>query len=88
MLEWRPSTEFQILGGLMIVPFCRDGLQSTGSDLTLDASPMSTIAGTATQSSASRDVGFAAKGFFHHDRLLYGIGEFGGERDANGRNSP
>ena len=88
MLEWRPSKEFQIVGGLMIVPFCRNGLQSTGSYLTLDGSPLSSVAGTATQSSAARDVGFEAKGFFLHDRLLYRIGEFSGERDANGRNSP
>jgi hypothetical protein len=88
LLEWRPSKEFQIVGGIMIVPFSRNGLQSTLSYLTLDVSPMSTVSNTATQSSALRDVGFEAKGFFFKDRLLYRIGEFAGERDANGKNSP
>jgi hypothetical protein len=36
----------------------------------------------------TRDVGFEAKGFFFKDRLQYRIGEFTGQRDANGKNSP
>jgi hypothetical protein len=88
LLEWRPSKVFQVVGGLMIVPFSRNGLQSTLSYLTLDVSPISTVSNSATQSSALRDVGFEAKGFFFKDRLQYRIGEFSGERDANGHNSP
>jgi hypothetical protein len=88
LLEWRPTKVFQIVGGMMIVPFSRNGLQSTLSYLTLDVSPISTVANTATQSSALRDVGFEAKGFFLNDHLLYRIGEFSGQRDANGHNSP
>jgi len=88
LLEWRPTSEFQVVGGLMIAPFSRNGLQSTMSYLTLDLSPISTVTNTATQSSALRDVGFEAKGFFYHDHLLYRVGEYDGERDANGHNSP
>jgi hypothetical protein len=88
LLEWRPTTVFQVVGGLMIVPFSRNGLQSTLSYLTLDVSPISTVSNAVTQSSALRDVGFEAKGFFFKDHLLYRLGEFGGERDANGHNSP
>jgi hypothetical protein len=88
LLEWRPSKVFQVVGGLMIVPFSRNGLQSTLSYITLDVSPISTVTNSVTQSSALRDVGFEAKGFFLKDHLLYRIGEFSGERDANGRNSP
>jgi hypothetical protein len=87
LLEWRPTSEFQLVGGLMIVPFSRNGLQSTLSYLTLDVSPISTVSNSATQSSALRDAGFEAKGFFFKDRLLYRIGEFSGQRDANGHNS-
>lgn len=87
MMEWRPSKVFQVVGGLMIVPFSRNGLQSTLSYMTLDLSPISTVTNSVTQSSALRDVGFEAKGFFFDDHLLYRIGEFGGERDANGHNS-
>jgi hypothetical protein len=29
LFEWRPTTAFQLVGGEMIVPFSRNGLQST-----------------------------------------------------------
>ncbi|HEY2018798.1 MAG TPA: porin [Bryobacteraceae bacterium] len=88
LLEWRPTNVFQVVGGLMLVPFTRNALQSTLSYLTLDISPITIVNNAATQSSALRDVGFEAKGFFLNDHLLYRLGEFSGERDANGRNSP
>jgi len=87
LLEWRPTRVFQVVGGLMIVPFTRNGLQSTLSYLTLDVSPISTVTNTVTQSSALRDLGFEAKGFFFDDHLLYRVGEYDGERDVNGHNS-
>ena len=87
LLEWRPSTPFQLVGGMMIVPFSRNGLQSTLSYLTLDVSPISTVSNAATQNTALRDIGFEAKGFFNHDHLLYRLGEFGGQRDVTGHNS-
>jgi hypothetical protein len=87
-LEWRPSQQFQMAGGLMIVPFSRNGLQSTVSYMTLDVSPIATVTNGVTQSSALRDIGFEVKGFFLKDRLLYRLGEFSGARDANGHNSP
>lgn len=88
LMEWRPTKVFQLVGGLMIVPFTRHGLQSTVSYMTLDISPIATVTNTVTQSSALRDVGFEAKGFFFDDHLLYRVGEFSGERDTNGHDSP
>jgi hypothetical protein len=87
VMEWKPTKVFQIDGGLFIVPFSRNGLQSTLSYLTLDVSPLSTVTNSATQSSALRDLGFQFKGFFADDRLQYRIGAFDGERDANGHNA-
>ena len=78
---------FRLVGDEMIVPFSRNGLRSTLSYLTLDVSPIATVSNTATQNTALRDIGFKAKGFFHHDHLLYRVGESGGERDVNGHNS-
>ena len=86
-LEWKPTKVFQIDGGLFIIPFSRNGLQSTLSYMTLDVSPMSTVTNTVTQSSALRDVGFQFKGFFANERLHYRLGAFDGERDANAHNS-
>jgi len=87
LMEWKPTNVFQVDGGLFIVPFSRNGLQSTLSYMTLDVSPLSTITNTTTQSSALRDMGFQVKGFFYKDRLQYRVGAFDGERDANGHNS-
>ena len=86
-MEWKPSKQFQVGGGLFIVPFSRNGLQSTLTYMTLDVSPLSTVTNSSTQSSALRDLGFQFKGFFANERLQYRIGAFDGERDATGRNS-
>ncbi|MBZ5621189.1 MAG: OprO/OprP family phosphate-selective porin [Acidobacteriia bacterium] len=87
LMEWKPSDHFQVDGGLFIIPFSRNGLQSTLSYMTLDVSPISTVTNSTTQSSALRDMGFQFKGFFANDRLQYRLGAFDGERDANGHNS-
>jgi hypothetical protein len=87
MIEWRPAKQLQLSGGLFIVPFTRNGLESTLSYLTLDLSPIAAVNNSATQSSALRDMGFQFKGFFAKDRLHYRIGAFDGQRDANGHNS-
>jgi hypothetical protein len=87
MLRWKPTNEFQVSGGLLFVPFSRNALQSTLSYITLDINPLSVVNNAATQSSALRDVGFQFNGFFAKDRLLYRVGAFSGERDANAHNS-
>jgi hypothetical protein len=86
-VTWKPSKEFQLLGGLMLVPFARNALQSTTSYYALDVSAITTVSNTSTQSSALRDAGFGANGFFFKDHLQYRTGAFQGERDSNGRNS-
>ncbi|HWC95790.1 MAG TPA: porin [Candidatus Sulfopaludibacter sp.] len=87
LMEWKPTKVFQVGGGLFLVPFTRNGLQSTLSYLTLDVSPISTVTNTTTQSSALRDLGFQFKGFFANERLQYRLAEVSGERDANAHNS-
>jgi hypothetical protein len=87
LIEWKPTTVFQVDGGLFIVPFTRNGLQSVFSYITTDISPISTVNNASVQASALRDAGFQFKGFFADERLQYRIGAFDGERDANGHNS-
>lgn len=86
-LEWKPSKPLQIDGGLFLVPFSRNGMQSTLSYYTLDISSLATVANGATQSAGLRDLGFQARGFFLSDRLQYRAGVFQGERDPNAHNS-
>lgn len=87
LLEWKPTKVLQIDGGLFLVPFSRNGLQSTLSYYTVDISPLAAVSNVATQSAGLRDLGFQARGFFLRDRLQYRVGAFQGERDANARNS-
>jgi hypothetical protein len=86
-VEWKADQRFIVSGGLMLVPFSRQTLQSPSSYYTLDVSPITTVANTATQSSVLRDAGFQAKGYFLKDKLQYRMGLFDGERDSNGHNS-
>jgi hypothetical protein len=86
-VTWKPTTVFQMEGGLMLVPSSRQALQSPASYYSMDVSSVSTVNNTATQSSVLRDAGFGARGYFFHDRLQYRMGLFSGERDANAHNS-
>lgn len=86
-MEWKASNAFRLDGGLMLVPFSHNGMQSTVSYYTLDVSPLATVTNSATQSSALRDAGFQARGFFFKNRLQYRTGLFQGERDSTARNS-
>jgi hypothetical protein len=86
-LEWKISNHFRLDGGLIIVPFARQALQSTLSYYSVDISPISTVNNSSTQSSGLRDLGFQARGFFDQDRLQYRLGLFEGERSSTSRNS-
>jgi hypothetical protein len=86
-MEWAPSKILAIDGGFFVVPQSRNAIQSTLSYYTIDISPLSTVNNTSTQSAALRDLGFQARGFFLNDHLLYRVGEFQGERDANAHDS-
>jgi hypothetical protein len=88
LIEWKPRTEFQVNGGLFIVPFTRIGLQSAPTFITVDASATAVVNNAALQTSGLRDTGFQFRGYLANERLQYRIGEFAGERDSNGRNSP
>ena len=86
-LEWKVNHAFRVDGGLMLVPFARQPLQATTSYYQIDISNISTVNNSSTSSSALRDMGFQARGFFLNDHLLYRMGMFEGERDADARNS-
>lgn len=86
-MEYKVNSHLQIAGGEMLIPFSRQGLQSTLSFYSVDISSVSTVNNTALQQSALRDMGFQARGYFLHDRLQYRGGLFAGERDSNGRNA-
>jgi len=86
-VEWKVSSALQISGGEMFAPFSRQEMQSTASYYSIDVSPLATVSNSATSSSAMRDTGFGARGFFLQDHLQYRMGVFSGERDSNAHNA-
>lgn len=86
-VEWKVNRVLQISGGEMFAPFSRQELESPATYYSADMSSVSTVSNAATGSSALRDMGFAARGYFFDDRLQYRAGVFQGQRDANAHNS-
>jgi hypothetical protein len=79
--EWKLRDEFSLIGGLMLIPHNREELTSTSSFMTIDVSPLATIFSGPTQTSATRDTGFQAKGYVADGRLEYRAGFYQGIRD-------
>ena len=88
-VEWKPkgSNAFALDAGLMLVPLCRNCLNSAGTLLALDYGSFSFMENAATQSSVGRDTGFQAKGYLADNRLEYRAGLFQGFRQTGSRNS-
>lgn len=80
--EYKVNDALQLDGGLMLVPLCRNCLQSAASLLPLDYSAYTFTASTPTQSSVGRDVGVQAKGYLLANRLEYRAGLFQGLREG------
>lgn len=87
VVEYRPLKEFNLQAGLIRVPTSREALKASGSQLPLDFSAWTFLQSTPTQSTAGRDTGFMARGFFINDRLEYRVAGFQGFRVAGSRNS-
>jgi hypothetical protein len=84
--DWRIADALHLLAGLYVVPLCRNVQQGSGSFLTLDAAAVTALSGPATQSTAFRDTGFGAKGYFLGDHLEYRASLFSGERQPGVKN--
>jgi hypothetical protein len=81
-VEWKPmgTNTFMIDGGLMLIPLCRNCLESAGTLLSLDYGSFSFNQSAATQSSVGRDTGVQFKGYFNANRFEYRAGVFEGFR--------
>jgi len=84
-VEWKVANEFQLGGGLFLVPLARNTLQSAASLLTLDYGTYSFSFSAPLQNVVGRDTGFHARGYFLGNHLEYRAGIFQGQRDAAGR---
>jgi hypothetical protein len=86
-LEWKPANEFILDAGLILIPLCRNCLQSAAALLSLDYGTWSFQNSAATQSSVGRDTGLQSKGYLAGDHFEYRLGIFQGFRQAGSRNA-
>lgn len=85
-LEWKTSKELFFDAGLILVPFCRNCLNSAATHMTVDYGSASFLASTATNSVAGRDTGLQARGYLFGDRLEYRAAVTQGYREPGSRN--
>jgi len=84
--EWKIATEFQLQGGLILIPLCRNCNESAASQLTLDYGSFSFQESAVTGSTIGRDTGFQVKGYLLDGRLEYRAGAYQGARQTGSKN--
>jgi hypothetical protein len=84
--EWKIATEFQLQGGLILIPLCRNCNESAASQLTLDYGSFSFQESAVTGSTIGRDTGFQVKGYLLDGRLEYRAGAYQGTRQSGSKN--
>jgi len=84
--EWKIATEFQLQGGLILIPLCRNCNESAASQLTLDYGSFSFQESAVTGSTIGRDTGFQVKGYLLDGRLEYRAGAYQGTRQTGSKN--
>ena len=75
--------EFQLDGGMLLVPVSHNSGQSAASLLTVDYSPYSFLASDPTKSKIGRDYGLQARGYIKK-HFEYRVGVFRGNRNHDG----
>lgn len=86
-IEYKVSDALSVAGGLILIPFSRNSLQSAASLLPVDYGAHSFTANGPTQSNVGRDTGFQARGFLNKGHFEYRAGIFQGNRDTASHNA-
>ena len=85
--EWKITEALALSAGEFVVPLSRAGLMSSRAFLTLDIAGTANVFSVPTQSNASRDTGFQAKGYVADGRLEYRADVFQGIRASGGHSA-
>ncbi|GAC1515190.1 MAG: hypothetical protein NVS1B4_04840 [Gemmatimonadaceae bacterium] len=87
--EYRLSEKREALldGGLILVPLCRNCLNSAASLLSLDYGNYSFVENAATQSVVGRDFGTQLRGYLADEHLEYRVGLYAGARSQPSANN-
>lgn len=82
-LSYAFRPEFQVDGGMIIVPVSHNTTQSAASLMTIDFGPYAFSSSAPTRSKVGRDYGMQARGYIRN-RLEYRVGVFRGNRNHDG----
>jgi hypothetical protein len=82
-LNYAFRPEFQLDGGMLLVPVSHNSGQSAASLLTVDYSPYSFLASDPTRSKTGRDYGLQARGYIKK-HFEYRVGVYRGNRNHDG----
>lgn len=75
--------EFQLDGGMLLIPFSHNGTQGATTLLPVDYGPFSFPSADATDSRGGRDYGLQARGYAFKKHFEYRAGAFQGRRGTN-----
>jgi len=86
-VEYKKTNAIFLDAGLMLVPFCRNCLNSAATLMAIDYGTYSFVESAATQSVVGRDTGFQLRGYVLGDRLEYRAAALQGERNELSSNA-
>jgi hypothetical protein len=82
-VDYKPHKDVDLFAGLIIIPFCRNCMQSATNLFALEYWPYNCLQSAATTSVNGRDTGFMARGYLFDQRLELRLGAFQGLRQDN-----
>ena len=86
--EWRIDKAFNLMGGILRVPYSRESLKAAASTFEIDVQTFNYVQGPSMQwTGGNRDTGFQIRGYFLKDHLEYRAVVTQGFRQANAKNS-
>jgi len=86
--EWRIDKAFNIMGGLLRVPYSRESLKAAASTFEIDVQTFNYVQGPSMGwTGGNRDTGFQIRGYTFSDRFEYRVTATQGFRQANSKNS-
>ncbi|HSB35464.1 MAG TPA: porin [Thermoanaerobaculia bacterium] len=86
--EWRIAKEFNILGGLLRVPYSREAMKASGSEFQIDFQAFAYVQASALGfTGGNRDTGFQFRGYALEDHLEWRATATQGFRQSNSKNS-
>jgi hypothetical protein len=83
ILTYKFRDEFQLDGGMLLIPFGHNGTQGATTLLPIDYGPFSFLSSDPTDSRAGRDYGLQTRGYLFKKHFEYRLGAYQGRRGTS-----